>query len=107
MCHYYETVFQTMKCSSGTCQIPADSSTLKASQTQSLKSNLLILSAEISSQLTSFENGSFSGFTSLHTANLENCNLLTELSTDLFMNCYKLSSVILPQNGVLETERFK
>ena len=39
-------------------------------------------------------------------ATLENCNLLTELSTDLFMNCYKLSSVILPQNGVLETERF-
>ena len=61
------------------------------------------LSADQESQLNSFDPGCFSGFSSLYYVDLTNCKQLKILPNDIFLNCYKLSTVVLPKDGILET----
>ena len=85
--------------------IPKDKTTITASDYSSIKDTLKKVSFEENSKLEEIGEGSFSQFKTLEYFSLSNCNSIREIPVKCFYYCTSLKTVILPENGVLETLR--
>ena len=92
-----------MNFNSGVCTIKKDTEFLSKNQIASIFSQITKLCAENNCALTRFEESLFSSAAQLQTVDLYNCNKLTIISKLVFYKCTKLTTVILPEHGVLET----
>ena len=87
----------------GTWEVSKEITQITTEEGQSVKKKITHLKFEQGSLLTSLEKGCFENSLILQSINLSNCLELESINEDVFKNCQKLTTVILPgDKGILE-----